>query len=122
MIRLILILFLACPAWPELTVQELLIRRTGVEVNVRVNLSDDGSPSAPGKLSLFIRPAAGEPWEPFKVWFIKPLKPGQRVARDFFFSGNPRLQKIARENPHFEVKARLTVGQSDQEKIAVAGD
>lgn len=122
---LLLILSLWRPAaWAEVTLRELVIRRTGTEVNIRVNLLNEGGRTSAQRpvLSLFIRPDARAPWEPFKVWFLGPIKPGQRISRDFFFAGNPRLTKIALENPRFEIKARLTLGQSDKEKTAVSGD
>lgn len=124
---LTLALITGCPVWAEVTVQSLLIRRTnGSEVNIRVNLVNTGPRPTPAgtamRLSLFIRPHSQAPWEPFKVWFLSPIKPGQRVARDYFFAGNQRLNRLALDNPLFEVKARLTRGDTDTEKITISAD
>jgi len=119
-----LTLVLLWPAWAEVTVENLLIRRTRTEVNVRVSLLNTGPRPSPARmrLGLFIRPDARAPWEPFKVWFLGSIKPGQRVSRDYFFGANQRLKQLALDNPRFEVKAWLTVGEVDLEKTAVAGD
>ena len=115
---------LASSAWAEVQIKELLVRKKGPDVNVRVNLENPGGPTARSpKITLFIRPDSSSPWKQIKVWNnIAKIGAGEKVARDFFEENNAELRKLA-ENPNFEVRAVVaSKGTKDISKVTVFGD
>lgn len=116
---------LSLPAMAEIGVKEILVRKKGPDVNVRVTVDNPGGPARKGpiKVTLFIRPDSGAQWEQIKVWTnIAKVGAGEKVSRDFFEENNAKLRKVA-ENPAFEVKAVLqAAGLKEISKVTVYGD
>ena len=118
---LVIFLAVSVPASADVSIEEVLVRRRGQDLNVRVNLLNPGSKPQQGiRLVLYVRPHDQAIWEVAKSWSnIGTLRPGNRSSRDFFEAGNWHLRQIA-SNPAFE--ARVTVdypGGQHQEKIVV---
>ena len=122
---MLLTAMLSGSAAADLEVKEVLVRKKGPDVNVRVTIDNPGGPTrkAPIKVTLFIRPDSGAKWERIKVWTnIAKVAANEKVSRDFFEENNAKLRRIA-ENPAFEVKAVLQAnGVKDISKVSVYGD
>jgi hypothetical protein len=88
---------------------ELLVRRVGPRVNVRVLLYNYSEINQPGpiRVELLARAGAGEPWQTVRVWSdIGGLESGRRVSRDLFEENSLILKDLAQRGP-FQV--RITV-------------
>lgn len=99
----------ATSAWADVTIQDVLVRKQGEQVNVRVNLINlDGETVNKPVITLYIRPDENSEWEKIKVWTdIAKIPVGEKVSRDFFEENNARLAEIA-TYPAFEVKAAFS--------------
>lgn len=86
------------PAQADAVVEDLLLRRQGSNVNVRVNLynPDEVAQQGPVQIDLSVRADEASPWIPIKTWNdISNIKPGNRIARDFFDENNTVLKDLA---------------------------
>ena len=102
-------LLLAVPAVADVAINELLLRKKGADINVRVVVGNPGAHSqrGPVKVTLEVRPDSGSAWQKIKVWTdIKQIKPGDKVARDLFAENSARLRNAA---SNYQWEARATV-------------
>lgn len=100
---------LAAPSFATAKIEQLLVRRTGKDMNIRVTLNNpDGvKQQGPIRVDLYARPDANSPWQKIKTWDnVSVVGANKRVSRDFFEAGSPRLQAIA-ASPAFEARAVL---------------
>lgn len=103
---LALVVFTSLPVLSAPVVEELVVRRQGDRVNVRVVLRNPSSVRQPGPIviELFARRDASAAWEKVKTWKDIPyLQPGYKVARDIFQDNSPVLQALSQGT--FEVRA-----------------
>ena len=105
----------AASAWADVTIQDVLVRKRGNQVNVRVNLINlDGPTVNKPVITLYIRPDENSEWEQIKVWTnIAKIGVGEKVSRDFFEENNARLAESA-THPAFEVKAAFRAQGVDE--------
>ena len=106
-----LILFAAvlAPAYADVVVQDVLVRRQGSNVNVRVNIVNPATTAQKGPIivELSVRPDEASAWTPIKTWNdIANLKAGNRVSRDYFDENNTILKGLA-ENGKFQARATV---------------
>lgn len=98
-------------AWAGVSIEELLVRRKGADVNVRVLIRNPGAKAQKGpvKIVLYVRDNESLPWEKIRTWNdIKVIKPGNRIARDFFEENNQKLRALAQDGA-FEARAVVTL-------------
>ena len=106
------IVFLAAtlqPVYADAVVEELLLRRQGSNVNVRVNLSNPATTvqKGPVVVELSVRADENSPWTAIKSWDdIDNIKPGNKISRDFFDENNAFLRNLAAQG---RFQARATV-------------
>lgn len=105
----------------DVVVREVLLRKKGADINVRVTV---GNPAAavqkgPVTVTLEVRENSGEPWKKIKTWQdIRQIKPGDKVSRDIFSQNSGELRNVA---SHIGWQARATVaapGAKSAERIA----
>jgi hypothetical protein len=122
---LALMLSQTAPAFADVVLDELLVRRKNGAVNIRVKLYNPESYGAKGPFHLEIagRSDPSSPWESLKTWNnIGKLAPGHRVARDYFDPNSEILQRLS-GLPSFEIRAVLNEGDSpSQEMVAPVQD
>lgn len=95
------------PASAAVSVHELLLRKGGNDVNVRVGVSnpDATDQAGPVLLTLWARPNRRSSWVKIKVWNdISGIKAGNKVSRDVFAQNSPELLRVSRDR-HWEAKA-----------------
>lgn len=106
----------------DVRIDDVIVRRKGGGVNIRVNLTNPSGHTQRGpiRITLYARPDSSSEWEQVKVWNnITKLAPGNRVARDFFDQNNSRLKEIA-TYPAFEARAVVEApGCASQEETGV---
>jgi hypothetical protein len=93
--------------YADIAIEDLLVRRQGSNINIRVNVNNPSSQTQDGPIvvALLARKDASMPWTTVHVWNnISKLAPGNRVARDYFDENNTMLAELA-EQGTFEVKA-----------------
>lgn len=98
-------------AWADVKIDELLVRRKGGDVNVRVLIRNPGTKVQPGpvKIDLYVRDNPNLPWEKIRSWNdIKVIKPGDKIARDFFEENNQKLRALAQDGA-FEARAVVSL-------------
>lgn len=101
------ILALVGCAWADVAVEDVLARRQGSSVNLRVTVNNPGgrTQKGPVKVVLFVRQTDSDPWQTVKTWTnIQKLGAGERVSRDYFDENNATLKALA-ESGAFEVRA-----------------
>lgn len=101
------ILALAGGAWADVAVEDLLARREGSSVNLRVTVNNPAGKTQKGpvKVVLFVRQTSSDSWQAVKTWTnIQKLGAGDRVSRDYFDENNATLKALA-ESGAFEVRA-----------------
>ena len=115
----------ASSAWAEVQIRELLVRKKGADVNVRVNIENPGGPAVrKPTITLYVRPNSSAAWQQVKVWNnIAKIGVNEKVSRDFFEENNAELRAIA-ENPAWEARAVLRVKGWNREvtKVSVYHD
>ena len=101
------ILALVGCAWADVSVEDVLARRQGSSVNLRVTVNNPAGTTQKGpvKVVLFVRQTNSDPWQTVKTWTnIQKLGAGERVSRDYFDENNATLKALA-ESGAFEVRA-----------------
>lgn len=101
------VLALAGCAWADVAVEDLLARREGSSVNLRVTVNNPAGKTQKGpvKVVLFVRQTSSDSWQAVKTWTnIQKLGAGERVSRDYFDENNATLKALA-ESGAFEVRA-----------------
>jgi hypothetical protein len=91
----------------DVKIQEILPRRQGADINIRVTVVNPAATTQKGPvtLSLFVRQNGGEAWQRIKTWTnIAKMPAGNRVSRDFFEENNATLRALA-EQGAFEIRA-----------------
>lgn len=120
-----LCLCFTAPAFADLNIQEVLIRKQSPNVNIRVTVMNPGTTVQQGPImvTLSVRKDKMSHWHKVKTWNdISMVKPGDKVARDFFDENSAELTKLA-ERPGFEARAVVTgPGVHDVERTGVYGD
>ena len=106
-----LILFAAAmaPVHADAVVEDVLVRRQGSNVNVRVNVVNPATTTQKGPIvvELAVRPDENSAWTSIKTWNdIANLKAGNKVSRDFFDENNVVLKSLAAQG---KFQARATV-------------
>lgn len=106
----------------DVKISELLLRKKGEDLNVRVVVTNPGARTqrGPVKVTLWVRPDGESQWSQIKVWTnIDKIQVGNRVARDFFDENNATLRQVASQ-PSWEAKVQVTApGAASDEKSAV---
>jgi hypothetical protein len=99
----------AMPVWADVSIEELLVRREGASVNLRINVHNTGAESQKGPvmISLYVRKDANDTWQLLKQWNEASLAAGNRLARDYFDPDNQYLTDLAHTGS-FQVKATVT--------------
>lgn len=98
------------PAQADAVVDQLLVRREGNHVNIRVNLRNPASTRQPGPIviTLYARPSENDAWTKITTWNdIQFLQPGYKVSRDFFGTNSDVLKQLAARG-RFQVKANVS--------------
>ena len=96
-----------CAAYADVAVEDVLARREGSDINVRVTVSNPAASTQKGpvKITLSVRQTASDNWQVIKTWTnIAKLAGGNRVSRDFFQANHPLLRQLA-EQGAFEIRA-----------------
>jgi hypothetical protein len=113
---------LAAPALATAKIEELLVRRQGKDMNIRVTLNnpDGRMQKGPIRVDLYARPDHSSRWEKIKTWNnVRVVGANKRISRDFFEANSAKLQAIAAA-PAFEARAVLHApGTSDVEMTGV---
>ena len=98
------------PAQADAIVDDVLVRREGDHVNVRVNLRNPATTRQPGPvvIDLYARPGENDAWTKITSWNdIEFIQPGYKVSRDFFGTNREVLQQLA-QGGRFQVKATVS--------------
>ena len=115
---------LAAPATAGVSVHELLLRKGGNDVNVRVGVSnpDSVTQAGPVTVTLWARPNHHSKWVMIKVWNDIPSIPaGNKISRDVFAQNSPELLAVSRDR-HWEAKATAEApGTPSSTKVASKG-
>lgn len=96
-----------CAAYADVAVEDVLARREGADINVRVTVNNPAKTSQKGpvKITLSVRQTEADKWQIIKTWTdISKLAGGNRVSRDFFQANHPLLRQLA-EQGAFEIRA-----------------
>ncbi|MBN9420788.1 MAG: hypothetical protein J0I12_35410 [Candidatus Eremiobacteraeota bacterium] len=96
-----------CAAYADVAVEDVLARREGADINVRVTVNNPAKTSQKGpvKITLSVRQTEADKWQVIKTWTdISKLAAGNRVSRDFFQANHPLLRQLA-EQGAFEIRA-----------------
>ena len=96
-----------CAAYADVSVEDVLARREGADINVRVTVNNPAKTSQKGpvKITLSVRQTEADKWQVIKTWTdISKLAAGNRVSRDFFQANHPLLRQLA-EQGAFEIRA-----------------
>jgi hypothetical protein len=113
------------PAYADLSIKEVLIRKQSPNVNVRVTVMNDGATTQKGPvmITLSVRKVGSNTWHKIKTWNdISRVKAGDKIARDFFDENSRELAKLALRHG-FEAKAVVIApGVHDVERTAVYAD
>ena len=102
-------IWMAAPATADIAVNELLLRKKGEDINVRVVVGNPAMSTqrGPVKVVLYVRPDSTGPWQKIKVWNdIREIKSGDKVARDLFAENSAVLRNAA---SNYSWEARTTV-------------
>lgn len=94
-------------AYADVAVEDVLARREGADINVRVTVNNPAKTAQKGpvKITLSVRQTASDQWQTIKTWTdISKLAGGNRVSRDFFQANHPILRQLA-EQGAFEIRA-----------------
>lgn len=94
-------------AYADVNVEDVLARREGADINVRVTVKNPAAKpqKGPVKITLSVRQSADDNWQVIKTWTdISKLAAGNRVSRDFFQANHPLLRQLA-EQGAFEIRA-----------------
>jgi hypothetical protein len=106
----------------DVKISELLLRKKGEDLNVRVVVTNPGARTqrGPVKVTLWVRPDGSSQWSRVKVWTnIDKIQVGHRVARDFFDENNATLRQVASQ-PSWEAKVQVSApGAASDEKSEV---
>jgi quinol monooxygenase YgiN len=98
---------LSIPVFADLQIQDVLVRRQGSSVNVRVDVMNPGAKkqSGPVTIELYVRKDASDSWTLVKTWNdVRSLAAHNRVARDYFDENNALLKQLAQAGT-FEARA-----------------
>lgn len=96
-----------CAAYADVAVEDVLARREGADINVRVTVNNPAKAAQKGpvKITLSVRQTEADKWQVIKTWTdISKLAGGNRVSRDFFQANHPLLRQLA-EQGAFEIRA-----------------
>ncbi len=94
-------------AYADVSVEDVLARRQGADINVRVTVKNPAraTQKGPVKVTLSVRQTSSDKWQTIKTWTdISKLAAGNRVSRDFFQANHPVLRQLA-EQGAFEIRA-----------------
>ena len=100
-------LALCSNAFADVNVEEVLARREGADINIRVTVNNPATTTQKGpvKVVLSVRQTSSDAWQEIKTWTnISKLAAGNRASRDFFQANHPLLRKLA-EQGSFEIRA-----------------
>jgi hypothetical protein len=104
------------PARADAVVEDVLVRRTGDNVNIRVTVSNPAATKQAGPVvvDLYVRPTEADAWTKVQSWNnIEALAAGNRVSRDYFDENNAILKDLASRG-RFQARAVVTApGQKD---------
>lgn len=117
---ILLLLTLTSTLYAETAIQEVKVRRVGADVNIRVVVVNPGARAQRGPVlvDLYVRDTEGQPWQKIKSWRnIHRIKPGEKVARDFFEENNATLRALAADGA-FQARAVVRApGAQDSESV-----
>jgi len=102
---------MATAAFADVKIDEVMVRRKGQDINLRVVISNPGATpqKGPVQIALSVRDTPDKPWVPIKTWNdISVIKPGNKIARDFFEENNETLRAMAIDGA-FETRAVVTL-------------
>ncbi len=116
LIALAVLIASACPAFADALVDEVLVRRMGDDVNIRVTVRNPAKTRQPGPVTvdLYVRAGESDEWSKVKSWNdIEYIGGGYKVSRDYFDENNSFLKELA-AGGRFQSKAVVTApGQKD---------
>ena len=115
---------LAMPAAAEVTINELLLRKQGEDINIRIVLGNPANETQRGpiKVVLYVRPDSMADLQEIKVWDdIAEIKPGDRVARDLFGENSAVLRNTA-AIPGWEARAWVEAAGTGSVSLNVISD
>lgn len=93
--------------YADVAVEDILARRQGADINVRVTVNNPAKATQKGpvKVILAVRQTSADQWQVIKTWTdISKMAGGYRVSRDFFQANHPVLRQLA-EQGAFEIRA-----------------
>ena len=115
----------ALPARAGVVVEDVVVRRQGADVNIRVTVHNDTAARVKAPVfTLYVRKDDAAAWVKVKTWNdITMIQPHYKVSRDYFDENNAMLRALAASGS-FQAKATvqapgLTEGA---EKISIWSD
>ncbi len=126
LLALTVLMLLQLPSLADTAVENVLIRRQGENVNIRVTVTNPGAATQAGPIvvTLFARQNEGQEWVKLTSWNnIAKIPKGHRVSRDYFDENNTTLKEFAAAG-HFEVRTVVNApgGAAAVEKVSVFAD
>jgi hypothetical protein len=104
------------PAHADAVVDDVLVRRAGDDVNIRVTVRNPAKArqAGPVMVDLYVRAGESDEWTKVKSWDdIEYIGGGYKVSRDYFDENNSLLKDLAAKG-RFQSKAVVTApGQKD---------
>lgn len=110
-IAMLLLGSMALSAAADVKINEVMVRRKGQDINLRVVISNPGTTAQQGpvKIDLYVRDTPTTPWIKITSWNdISVIKPGNKIARDFFEENNETLRAMAIDGA-FEARAVVSL-------------
>lgn len=112
-------------AFADVKIQDILLRKQGDDINVRVVTTNPArlSQKGPVRVNLFVRADPDSPWRLVKNWSIVKIKPGEKVSRDVFAENSVALRNAA-ENYNWQAKATVTApgARNGEKTVTNVGD
>lgn len=106
-------------------VQDVLLRKKGPDINVRVIVDNPSASTQKGPVlvTLFVRPDSNASWSKIKVWSISKIKPGEKISRDIF-SENSAILRNAANNYTWQARATVSApgAKGDEMSVTNSGD
>lgn len=110
----------------DVNVNDILLRKKGNDINVRVIVGNPATKEQKGPVvvTLFVRPNSAAKWEKIKTWNdIAKIKAGDKVSRDIFSENSAPLCNVA-SSVEWQAKATVTApgAKSKEKTVTNTGD
>ena len=105
----------------DVVVREVLLRKKGTDINVRVVVDNPAATTQRGPvvLTLYVRENSTSEWKKVKQWnAISKIKPGDKIARDIFSQNSLLLRNVA-TNYTWQARATATAPGAKSSELVV---